>query len=39
MKTHQKPSTSKLVNRFDKELMNILMKDLKKLKIASRIAA
>ena len=38
MKTYQKPSTSKLVNRFDKELMNILMNDLKKLKTASRLA-
>lgn len=39
MKTYQKPATSKLVNRFDKELMNILMSDLKKLKTASRTAA
>ncbi|WP_255456703.1 hypothetical protein [Mucilaginibacter sp. 14171R-50] len=32
MKTYQKPATSKLVNRFDKELMNILMSDLKAIK-------
>lgn len=32
MKTYQKPATSKLVNRFDKELMNILMSDLKNIK-------
>ncbi|WP_454803982.1 hypothetical protein [Mucilaginibacter phyllosphaerae] len=32
MKTYQKPATSKLVNRFDKELMNILMNDLKAIK-------
>ena len=41
MKTYQKPATSKLVNRFDKELMNILMNDLKaiKQKNASRLNA
>ena len=32
MKTYQKPATSKLVSRFDKELMNILMSDLKAIK-------
>jgi hypothetical protein len=32
MKTYQKPVVSKLVNRFDKELMSILMRDLKALK-------
>ncbi|WP_262895513.1 hypothetical protein [Mucilaginibacter segetis] len=32
MKTYQKPATSKLVARFDKELMNILMNDLKTIK-------
>jgi hypothetical protein len=32
MKTYQKPSVSKLVARFDKELMNILMSDLKAVK-------
>lgn len=41
MKTYQKPATSKLVNRFDKELMNILMNDLKviKAKNTSRLTA
>ncbi|MFD0765555.1 hypothetical protein ACFQZI_11890 [Mucilaginibacter lutimaris] len=41
MKTYQKPATSKLVNRFDRELMNILMSDLKALKskTATRNAA
>jgi hypothetical protein len=29
MKSYQKPSVSKLVARFDKELKNILMNDLK----------
>jgi hypothetical protein len=29
MKSNQKPSVSKLVARFDKELKNILMNDLK----------
>jgi len=29
MKTYNKPSTSKLVSRFDNELRNILMEDLK----------
>ena len=32
MKTFQKPVVSKLVNRFDKQLMSILMSDLKALK-------
>lgn len=32
MKTYQKPAISKLVNRFDKELMSILMSDLKNIK-------
>jgi hypothetical protein len=32
MKSHQKPSVSKLVARFDKELKNILMNDLKAVK-------
>ena len=32
MKTYYKPATSKLVSRFDKELKNILMSDLKALK-------
>lgn len=29
MKTHKKPATSKLVAKFDSELMNILANDLK----------
>lgn len=29
MKTYNKPSTSKLVTRFDNELKNLLMEDLK----------
>ncbi|CAN5377966.1 hypothetical protein BH09BAC6_BH09BAC6_13260 [soil metagenome] len=32
MKTYKKTSASKLVARFDKELMNIIMNDLKTLK-------
>ena len=32
MKTYNKPSTSKLVARFDNELKNILMEDLKAFK-------
>jgi len=32
MKTYNKPSVSKLVARFDRELKNILMNDLKALK-------
>lgn len=32
MKTYKKPSVSKLVARFDKELKEILMNDLKALK-------
>jgi hypothetical protein len=42
MKTYQKPATSKLVSRFDKELMNIIMSDLKALKeknAATRLTA
>jgi hypothetical protein len=34
MKTKNKPSASKLVKRFDKELMNIIMNDLKALRVA-----
>jgi hypothetical protein len=33
MKTYKKPAVTKLVNRFDKELMNLLMSDLKALKL------
>jgi len=32
MKTYNKPATSKLVARFDRELKNILMNDLKAIK-------
>jgi len=32
MKAYNKPSTSKLVARFDRELKNILLNDLKTLK-------
>jgi hypothetical protein len=35
MKTYNKPATSKLVARFDKELKNILMNDLKALRANS----
>jgi len=34
MKNHNKPAASKLVARFDKELKNILMNDLKAIKKA-----
>jgi hypothetical protein len=34
MKTNQKTSASKLATRFDRELKNILMNDLKALKEA-----
>jgi len=34
MKSYKKPSVSKLVARFDKELKNLLMDDLKALKAA-----
>ena len=45
MKTYNKPATSKLVARFDKELRELLMSDLKVFKakkqynIDSKIAA
>jgi len=32
MKTYQKPATSKLVARFDNELMNIIMADLRSVR-------
>jgi hypothetical protein len=38
MKTYQKPAVTKLVTRFDKELMNILMSDLKALKSKKQAA-
>jgi hypothetical protein len=36
MKTYKKPATHKLVSRFDKELMSILMSDLKIMKAKSQ---
>jgi hypothetical protein len=33
MKTYQKPATSKLVARFDNELMNIIMEDLRTVRV------
>ena len=33
MKTYQKPATSKLVARFDNELMNIIMEDLRTVRL------
>ncbi len=35
MKTHNKPATSKLTARYDKELKNILLNDLKALRAKS----
>lgn len=32
MKTYQKPTTIKLVSNFDKQLMSILLSDLKTMK-------
>jgi len=32
MKTYQKPTTKKLVSNFDRQLMNILLSDLKTMK-------
>ncbi|MBS7564140.1 hypothetical protein KHS38_06955 [Mucilaginibacter sp. Bleaf8] len=34
MKTYRKPSISKLVNRFDNELKNLLLEDLKTVRTA-----
>jgi hypothetical protein len=34
MKINQKPATSKLVARFDNELMNIIMADLRSIRTA-----
>ncbi|WP_261381084.1 hypothetical protein [Mucilaginibacter pallidiroseus] len=39
MKTYQKPATSKLVARFDKMLMELLMSDLKAVKAAKQLNA
>jgi hypothetical protein len=36
MKTYNKPATSKLLKRFDNELKNILMADLKAFKEGSQ---
>jgi hypothetical protein len=36
MKTYNKPATSKLVTRFDNELKNLLMEDLKAFKECSQ---
>ncbi|WP_156088750.1 hypothetical protein [Mucilaginibacter pedocola] len=36
MKTYQKPATSKLVARFDNDLKNLLMADLKAFKERSQ---
>jgi len=33
MKTYQKPATSKLVARFDNELMNIIREDLRTVRV------
>jgi hypothetical protein len=38
MKTYKTISTSKLVARFDKELMNLLMQDLKQFKEKNQFA-
>ena len=39
MKTYNKPSTSKLVTRFDNELRNLLMEDLKAFRSKNKFAA
>jgi hypothetical protein len=36
MKTYQKPATSKLVARFDNELMNIIAADLRTIRTVKR---
>jgi len=36
MKTSNKPATSKLTIRYDRELMNIIMKDLKAIKVKNQ---
>jgi hypothetical protein len=36
MKTYKKPATSKLVTRFDNDLKNLLMEDLKAFKERSQ---
>jgi hypothetical protein len=37
MKTHKTPSTSKLVSRFDTELKNILLEDLKNFRVKNKV--
>ena len=39
MKTYKKPATSKLVARFDNELMNLLMEDLKTFREKNQFVA
>jgi hypothetical protein len=39
MKTNRKPATSKLVARFDRELLNLLMTDLKIVKAKANFCA
>jgi hypothetical protein len=39
MKTYKKPVANNLVSRFDKELMNILMSDLKLIRVKNLIRA
>jgi hypothetical protein len=39
MKTYNKPATSKLVTRFDNELKNLLMEDLKAFKSRNKFVA
>jgi len=39
MKTYNKPATSKLVARFDNELKNLLMEDLKAFKNRNKFIA
>jgi len=39
MKTYNKPATSKLVTRFDNELKNLLMEDLKAFRNRNKFAA
>jgi hypothetical protein len=36
MKTYKKPATSKLLTRFDNELKNMLMEDLKAFKVRTQ---
>jgi len=38
MKTYKKPATSKLVARFDNELMNLLMEDLRSFREKNQFA-